>query len=118
MPEGLKVLSRRKQDVVVLEAGGYINNEGGEKIAAACNGCIAEGLHHFVLNLKKSDLVNSVGISYLIEVIEQLVELEGQMAFCCVEPAVARTFRIMGLLNEAGLYDTEEEALQAFGDSK
>ena len=116
MPEGLN--SRREQDILVLETEGYINNDAGEKIAAACNGCIEEGLRHFVLNLERSELVNSVGISYLIEVIERLVELDGQMAFCCVEPAVARTFRIMGLLNEAGLYETEEEALQAFGDSK
>ena len=59
-------------------------------------------------------MVNSVGISYLIDMLEQMRELEGQVAFCCVGGQIARTFRIMGILNEAGLYDTEQEAVQAF----
>jgi anti-anti-sigma factor len=60
------------------------------------------------LHLGGSDLINSVGISYLFEVLEHLVELKGQMALCCVDPTIAKTLRIMGMLNEAALYDTEQ----------
>ena len=38
-------------------------------------------------------------------------EIDGKVAFYCVQPILAKTFQIMGLLGRAEIYDTEEEAL-------
>lgn len=113
MPERLEVRVRREGQVGILETDGYINNIGAEKIAEACDGLIGEGLKHFVLNLEKSRIINSIGISILIEVIEKVRELQGKVAFCCVTPTIAKTFRIMGLLQASTVHDTEAQALEA-----
>jgi len=104
---------RNEDGTGVLVVGGYINNEGGDEIASNCYRLIDEGALHFVINLEKCKIVNSMGVSCLIEVIEKVKELEGSVGFCCVSPTMAKTFKIMGLLQSSTIYDTEEEALQA-----
>ncbi len=113
MPETLEVRVRREGQVGILETDGYINNIGAEKVADAADELIREGFKHFVLNLEKSRIINSIGISILIEVIEKVRELKGKVAFCCVTPTIAKTFRIMGLLKASTVHDTEAQALEA-----
>ncbi len=98
MPETLEVRSRREGNIGILETDGYIDNLGAERVVEVCDGLIQEGVRCFVLNLEKSRLINSVGISILIEVIEKVKELEGKVTFCCATSTIAKTFRIMGLL--------------------
>jgi len=102
----------------VLEIEGYLNNLSGEKISDACNALMEEGVHHFVFGMEPCRMINSVGISFLIEVLEKVQALGGGMAFCGVSPTVSKTLQIMGLLQTATLHDTEEEALQALIESR
>lgn len=118
MPETLEVQVRRDGAVGIVETSGYINNVGGEKVARTCGSLIAEGVRNLVLNLQNSSIVNSVGVSFLIEVVEQVKELQGQVAFCCVSHTIGKTFQIMGLLETASLYPTEQEALKALGEGR
>ena len=113
MAETLEVQVRKSGAVGIVETRGYINNTGGEQVAVACEGLVGEGVRCLVLNLGQSNLVNSVGVSFLIEVIEKVKELEGQVAFCCVSPTIAKTFQIMGLLHLATVHASEQAAVQA-----
>lgn len=115
MSNTLDVTVRREGRVGILETNGYINDTEAEKIVDACQPLIDEGVVHLVLNLAQSNIANSLGISILIEVIEKTRELNGQVGFCHVAPILAKTFQIMGLLNEAKIFDTEAEAVQALG---
>jgi anti-anti-sigma regulatory factor len=56
-----------------------------------------------------------MGVAIFIEPIERVRELEGETAFCCVAPTLAKMFRIMGLLRVTSIRDTEMEAAQALG---
>ena len=117
MSESLEVNARRKGKIGILETDGYINDTEAEKVADAGMALIQEGFKNLVLNLEKSPIANSLGISILIEIIEKVRELEGRVAFCCVRPILAKTFQIMGLLKVAEIYDTEAGAVQALGES-
>ena len=65
------------------------------------------------MNLEKTRIVNSIGISILIEVLEKVMDRKGALAFCNLTPTIDKTFRIMGLAQYAAIYATQEEALQA-----
>ncbi|MEW6752231.1 MAG: STAS domain-containing protein [Candidatus Latescibacterota bacterium] len=106
---------RREVGTAVLTVGGYLNNVGGEQIADTCHEQIDGGVKDFVLNLSACQIANSMGISCLIEAIEKVRALEGSLAFCQVAPTLAKTFRIMGLLQVATIHETEAEALEAVG---
>lgn len=99
----------------VIRSSGYINNLGGEKIAEECRKLMETGCDRFILNLGGSTVVNSIGISILIEIIESVNRKKGRLAFSNLTPTIAKTFRIMGLLQFSELFDGESEALSAFG---
>ena len=111
MEEELTLSVHKEKDYAVIATEGYINNIGGEKIANACYDLISEGYEKFILNLEKSKVVNSIGISILIEIIERILEIKGSLTFCCLTPTIAKTFKIMGLALYAGIQPTEEEAI-------
>ena len=111
MTEALEVRVRLENGIGIVETDGYINNIGAEKVAEVCQRLIDDGVKHFVMNLAKSRIINSVGVSVMIEIIEKVKALEGGVAFCRLTPTIAKTFRIMGLLKASTAHDTEEEAI-------
>ena len=115
MADDAQVTVRRVNSAAVVETPEYINNVGGESIAQACNSLISEEVSGIVLNLKDCSIANSVGISFLVEVLEYMREKGGKLAFCCMTPTISKTFQIMGLLQTATVHDAEEDALVAVG---
>lgn len=103
---------KREGNTGLLTVAGYINIEGGEQVAAACHTLIDEGVKDFVINLEQCKIVNSMGVSCLIEVIEKVNDLEGSVGFYHVAPTMAKTFKIIGLLQASSIYESEAEALQ------
>ena len=113
MSEVCRVSAERRGDVAVLSTDGYINNQGGEEIAREAYKLLDEGYKQLLLNLAGTKIVNSIGISILIEVLERVMDRKGQLAFCCLTPTIDKTFRIMGLAQYASIYPTEAEAVRA-----
>jgi anti-anti-sigma factor len=116
MRENLKVTAKREKNYVVVYTDGYINHFGGEKVEEECRRLIKEGFRHLVLNLEKSKVVNSIGISILLDVMEQAQEVNGTVSFCGLTPTLAKTFRIMRLTDWSQIYPTELEAIEAVPD--
>jgi len=115
MTESLKVRVDRRSGLAVVYTDGYINNQGGEEIAQAANALMEEGYRALLLNLAGSKIVNSIGISILIEVLERMLELNGRLAFCCLTPTIQKTFHIMGLTQYAQVYPDEAAAIDGLG---
>ena len=113
MTENLDLKVERKGDVAVLYTSGYINNQGGETIARHAYDLIDEGMKLLLLNLEGTKIVNSIGISILIEILEKMIAIDGKLAFCCLTPTIEKTLNIMGLAEYAGIYPDEATALAA-----
>lgn len=112
MAEELKVTIQRRGNGAVLYTRGYINNVGGEEIATRAYELIDDGVNKLLLNLRETKIVNSIGISILIEIIEKIVDKGGKIAFCCLTPVIEKTFQIMGLAQYAQIYPDEETAIR------
>jgi anti-anti-sigma factor len=108
-----KVAAERRGDVAILSTDGYINNQGGEEIARQAYTQLESGARALVLNLEKTRIVISIGISILIEVLEKVMDRKGKLAFCGLTPTIDKTFRIMGLAQYAAIYPTEADAVRA-----
>ncbi|MDQ6894055.1 MAG: STAS domain-containing protein [Acidobacteriota bacterium] len=113
MSESCKINVERRGDVAVFWTDGYINNQGGEEIARQAYAQLDTGARALVLNLEKTRIVNSIGISILIEVLEKVMDRKGVLAFCNLTPTIDKTFRIMGLAQYASIYPSLDQALQA-----
>jgi len=111
--EACRITAERRGDVAILWTDGYINNQGGEEIARQAYTHLESGARALVLDLEKTRIVNSIGISILIEVLEKVMDRKGVLAFCSLTPTIDKTFRIMGLAQYAAIYPNLDEALKA-----
>lgn len=111
MMDSFSVDTSRKGPVHIFHTHGYINNTGGETIAKRFEEIHAAGGTAILFDLADSKIINSIGISFLIEILERIRDVEGTMAFCNCAPIVTKTFSIMGITRYAKLYDTIDEAL-------
>ena len=118
MNESCRVEAVRDGAAAVVRTDGYINREGGEEIERCIQLLLDDGVTHIILNLERTKIVNSIGISILIEVLEKMMDRKGTLAFCRLTPTIDKTFRIMGLAQYAGMYGTEEEARAALTPGK
>ena len=86
--------SKLEKNTIILTTHGYINNHGGEIISREAFKHISNGVKTVVLDLKDSKVVNSIGISLLIEIIEKLNNINGKLIFINLDPTIEKTFTI------------------------
>ncbi len=111
MTEALKLTIDRRVDLAVIQTEGYINNQGGEEIARAAYDLLDAGYRCLLLDLSGTKIINSIGISILIEIIEKMIEVEGKLSFCALTPTIEKTFHIMGLAQYAAIFPDQAAAL-------
>ena len=103
--------SELKENSLIIKTSGYINNTAGEKISSEFEKHKDAGIKKVIMDLQESKVVNSIGISHLIEIIEKLNEQQGKLYFTNLDPTIEKTFNIMGLFTFAEKADSVEEAL-------
>ena len=113
MEQPFTLTSEVKEHCLVLTTSGYVNNVGGEAIAKEFNRHFENNIKEVVINLEQSKVVNSIGMSFLIEIIEKLQEVEGRIIFTNLDPAVDKMLTIMGLFEFAGKAADVDEALKS-----
>jgi anti-anti-sigma factor len=117
MEQPFSLTSEMKDNCLVITTVGYVNNVGGEAIAAEFARHFKQGTKHIVINLGQSKVVNSVGMSFLIEIIEQLQDGGGKLVFTDLDPAVEKMLSIMGLFQYAGKDKSVADALVSLADA-
>ncbi len=115
MTEEMKLSVDRRGAAAIIYTKGYINNVGGEEIATCPYDLMEQGVSKLLFNLRETKIVNSIGISILIEIIEKMTEKQGKIAFCCLTPVIQKTFQIMGLAQYAPMFADEESARREMG---
>ena len=102
----------------LIAAAGYINNEGGQAIADAATELIDGGCGTLLIDLDGTRIINSIGVSILLEIMEKLLEDKGTLAFCNLTPTISKTFEIMGLVQYATVYpDLDTARSELMGDA-
>ncbi len=111
MVADFNLTSELRDNKLIIKTSGYINNVGGEKIVQEFNK--HADVSKLILNLEESKVVNSIGISHLIEIIEILNDRNGKLVFTNLDATVEKTFTIMGLFQFADKADSVESALNS-----
>jgi len=103
--------------VGLIAAAGYINNEGGQAIADAASELMGQGCGTLLIDLDGTRIINSIGVSILLEIMEKLLEDDGRLAFCNLTPTISKTFEIMGLVQYAAIYKDRESAREGLEEN-
>jgi len=102
---------KENNSIIIIETNGYLNNVGGEAISEVVYEKMAQGQTKFLINMAGTKIVNSIGVSILIEIIEKLQEVNGKIGYYNLAPIVAKTFNIMGLTKYSSVFNTETAAV-------
>lgn len=102
---------KERGDSVILYPDNYINDIEGEKLEEMCEAFLKKGVKKIVIDFSSTDLINSIGISILIGIIEKVKERKGAILFSGLKKVNHDIFNIVGLTRHIPVYKTEEEAV-------
>ena len=105
------VQTRRIGDTAVIYASDYLNKLSGERIERECKRQLESGSRALVINFRDTELVNSIGVSILMGVIDAAEQSNARLIFSDVNTHTASLFEMLGLTRHIILVKDEEEAL-------
>ncbi|SPQ01634.1 putative Anti-anti-sigma factor [Candidatus Sulfobium mesophilum] len=112
-----QVKSRIVNDVAVIYPKGYLNNLSGEGLVSECGRYIETGIKKIIVNFSETDLINSIGISLLLHVMEELQTTGGTLCFTDMDKVQLGIFDMLGLTKYFRFFQDEKGALQFLGGS-
>jgi anti-anti-sigma factor len=103
-------------EVAVVYAGDYVNKLSGHRIERECLTRMECGCRALVINFRETELVNSIGVSILLGVIDEAERRGARVAFSNVSLHTLKLFELLGLTRLVLLADSDEEALATLED--
>jgi anti-anti-sigma factor len=105
------VQARCVGDTAIIYASDYLNKLSGERIERECKRQLESGCRALVINFRDTELVNSIGVSILMGVIEASEENHARLIFSEVNSHTANLFEMLGVTRHVSLVKDEDEAL-------
>jgi anti-anti-sigma regulatory factor len=81
----------------IVQAGDYINKLTGEQIEYECRRKIDEGYREIVVSFAETEIVNSIGISILLDIVDTASRKGATVAFRDVNENTIQLFDMLGV---------------------
>ena len=95
--------SRTANGTAVVYAGDYLNKLTGETIEREFRRKLSEGASEIVVNFSRTELVNSIGVSILLGVIDAAESNGARVVFSDVNESTAELFEMLGVTRHVQL---------------
>jgi len=110
-PSSKLVRSHCVGTTAIVYASDYLNQLTGEKIERECRRQLSCGCRALVIDFSDTKLVNSIGISILLGIIDVAEKSGAQIIFSEVNHQTVELFEMLGLTRHVVLAKDEREAL-------
>jgi anti-anti-sigma factor len=107
----VEIRAKLKEGAACIYPGPYLNQLRGEDIENRCKQLLASGLRQIIINFKETELINSIGISILLGVIEAVNDARGRLVLTNLSESNRELFEMLGLMSHVEIEETEEAAL-------
>lgn len=87
------------QEIAVVTAGDYLNKLTGERIERECKDRLEQGCRELVVDFSQTEVINSIGISILLGVIDSAKNSGAKVVFSDLNADSAQLFETLGLTN-------------------
>ena len=101
----------------VVYASDYLNKLTGERIERECKKQLDSGARALVIDFSDTELVNSIGISILLGIIDIAEKGGALVVFSDVNNETVQLFEMLGLTRHVVLAKDEQEALSSLATS-
>jgi anti-anti-sigma factor len=107
----IAVQARRVGEAAIIYASDYLNKLSGERIERECRRQLESGFRTLIINFRDTELVNSIGVSILVGVIDAAEQNTAQLIFADVNDHTVNLFEMLGLTRHVQIAKDEGEAL-------
>ncbi len=97
------IIIRAEGEKAVVYASDYLNKLSGETIERECRRQLDMGCKMLVVNFAETEIVNSIGISILLGVIDAAQNAGAKVIFSDVKAETIELFEMLGLTNHVML---------------
>lgn len=107
----IEIEAKLVEGAAVIYPGPYLNLLRGEGIESRCQQLLEQGVRRIVINFEETELINSIGISILLGVIEAVNDADGVLVLSNLNTSNRELFEMLGLMSHVRVAETEERAL-------
>ena len=115
-PTNSSVRSRSVGTASVIYASDYLNKVSGERVERECKRQLESGCRALVIDFRGTELVNSIGISILLGIIDVAEKSGAHVIFSDVNSQTVQLFEMLGLTRHVALARDEQEALSSLAE--
>jgi anti-anti-sigma factor len=90
---------QKTSETATVFAGDYLNKLSGETIERECKKRLEDGAKRLVVNFSETEIVNSIGVSILLGVIDAAQNAGAEVVFSDVKEETVELFEMLGLTN-------------------
>jgi anti-anti-sigma factor len=109
-----KIDTAKDGDVFICRTKGYLDDLSGKKLKELCEGLIATGTNLFIFNLQETPVINSTGLSMLLDLVVNIIDYnDGKVGVVGLTNLTKNALRMTGVLTLCQDFPTEAEALTA-----
>lgn len=109
-----KIETAKEGNICVCRCHGYLDEVGGRALKDSCDKEVAAGMVLFVVNLKDTPVINSTGLSMLLDLVVNIIDYnDGKVGIVGLTNLTRNALRMTGVLTLCKEFQTEAEALTA-----
>lgn len=97
-----------QDNTVIVKADDYLNKLTGERIERECKVRLEEGYRKLVVDLSQTELVNSIGVSILLGIIDSAKNAGAEVTLSGVNHDTVELFEMLGVNRHAEVLTAKE----------
>ena len=106
----LSIEVQEAEDHATIRPVGYLNALTGDQIDKVCEALIERGLRYFIINFGQVQLINTIGISILVGIIEKVLNRQGLVYFTELGGTNREIFEVLNLSTVAMIFADDDSA--------
>ena len=109
--KAIDMTSKLLEGAAIIYPGAYLNQLRGEVLEQHCHSLLGNGVRRIVINFEETELINSIGISILLSVIETVNSASGTLLLSNLSESNRELFEMLGLMDHVSIEETEQMAV-------
>lgn len=108
---------RIDREVSVVLVDGYLDFDAAPALKESIVNQIDEGTRHLVIDLSRTEFIDSTAIGVLVGALKRVNESSGSLAVVCTNENIRDIFALVGLDDMLRLYRSRDDALSAIAST-
>ena len=109
----LKLGHYATEGIAVIDVRGEIDISTAPPLRELLIDLVSQGSYQLVVNLDKVGFLDSTGLGVLVGGLRRVRAHDGSLDLVCTQPRILKIFRITGLTEVFGIYETVDQAIAA-----